>query len=284
MKVVLGFSDRKENLKRVVLQNDAVIGRGQDCNLRIASRAVSRRHCQIRLTDDEVLVTDLNSSTGTIVNGHRLDPDVEYAIEPDSELRVGPLMFHVGFRVDRQPAGDQDDPGSTARADVPGSAALDQPTVVGNEFDETIDGPDISLPTAPAAVTSDKSGLVGDFSASSVFNDAMEDEDIFDEATGHFDQLSFEHALAIADVEPATEIEQARIDQTDGTPDDVIMEADSPVESGAVIDAPVADAVNLEIEAVNAEIETVTDCSAGMAADVTDRKDEFDDFLRNLRE
>ena len=49
-----------------------VIGRAPECSLRAGSDAISRRHCEIRLTRAEVSILDLNSRNGTYVNGKRL--------------------------------------------------------------------------------------------------------------------------------------------------------------------------------------------------------------------
>ena len=45
-----------------------VIGRAADCDLRIDSPIVSRRHCELIVEDDKVRVHDLESSNGTYVN------------------------------------------------------------------------------------------------------------------------------------------------------------------------------------------------------------------------
>lgn len=48
-----------------------VVGRGADTGLRLDSRFVSRRHCQIVTTAEQTTIEDLGSANGIFVNGHR---------------------------------------------------------------------------------------------------------------------------------------------------------------------------------------------------------------------
>lgn len=97
------------------------VGRQQDCQLRIASSQVSRKHCQIFEKKGLLLVKDLGSSNGTLVNGKRIED--QRVLEPGDELTVG----SVKFRVERQddtvlipgsvpPAAPATKPGDTAIA------------------------------------------------------------------------------------------------------------------------------------------------------------------------
>jgi len=49
-----------------------LVGRGDDCDLRIDHKSVSKRHCVLVRTDGLVLVRDLGSTNGTRVNGLRV--------------------------------------------------------------------------------------------------------------------------------------------------------------------------------------------------------------------
>lgn len=70
-----------------------VIGRGEGCHLRAQSDAVSRRHCVIVTSENEVVVRDLNSRNGTLVNEQRIAE--ETVLLSGDNLRVGPLEFEV---------------------------------------------------------------------------------------------------------------------------------------------------------------------------------------------
>jgi pSer/pThr/pTyr-binding forkhead associated (FHA) protein len=70
-----------------------LIGRGDECHLKPQSDAISRRHCVIITTENEVVVRDLNSRNGTFVNDDRV---AEEAVLLNGDiLRVGPLQFEM---------------------------------------------------------------------------------------------------------------------------------------------------------------------------------------------
>jgi predicted component of type VI protein secretion system len=86
-----------------------LIGRGDDCHLRPQSDAISRRHCVIITTDNEVVVRDLNSRNGTFVNGERVGE--ESVLLTGDILRVGPLEFemqieHTAAKIKRPKVSD----------------------------------------------------------------------------------------------------------------------------------------------------------------------------------
>ncbi|MCL2787107.1 MAG: DUF3662 and FHA domain-containing protein [Micrococcales bacterium] len=49
-----------------------VIGRGSDADIIVEDTGVSRRHLEIRLTPDGAVATDLGSTNGSFVEGHRI--------------------------------------------------------------------------------------------------------------------------------------------------------------------------------------------------------------------
>lgn len=97
MTVTLEVLNTNANVRRVELTRSAVIGRGRDCGLRVASHRVSRRHCEIMIDKDAIRVRDLQSKNGTFVNDKPLIPGVVFEIDPDDELRLGSVRFRVMF-------------------------------------------------------------------------------------------------------------------------------------------------------------------------------------------
>lgn len=69
------------------------VGRQQDCQLRIASSQVSRKHCQIFEKKGLLLVKDLGSANGTLVNGKKIAD--QRVLEPGDELTVGAVKFRI---------------------------------------------------------------------------------------------------------------------------------------------------------------------------------------------
>lgn len=103
MIVRLFVSNDKANVKKVVLRSDTIIGRAPECNLRIASPDVSRKHCSISLLNPgQVLVRDLGSSNGTFVNGARIDSQVDVPVPSGAVLEVGNVRFTVNYDAPAQ--------------------------------------------------------------------------------------------------------------------------------------------------------------------------------------
>ena len=69
-----------------------VIGRARDAGIYLADSLVSRSHAQIIRRHGALVVEDLNSENGTLVNG---EPIVQYALQPGDIIRVGLSEFLV---------------------------------------------------------------------------------------------------------------------------------------------------------------------------------------------
>ncbi len=90
LKILMGSNAGKE-IK--IPTPKCVIGRGDDCHLKPQSDAISRRHCEIVTSDTEVVVRDLGSRNGTLVNGNRIEE--ETVLLTGDVLKVGPLEFEM---------------------------------------------------------------------------------------------------------------------------------------------------------------------------------------------
>lgn len=68
-----------------------VIGRDPLCHLRPHSNLVSRRHCAIACWGERVLVRDLKSANGTLLNNEKITQQIE--VQNGDVLGVGDLTF-----------------------------------------------------------------------------------------------------------------------------------------------------------------------------------------------
>jgi pSer/pThr/pTyr-binding forkhead associated (FHA) protein len=75
-----------------ITKSETLIGRGEDCDLRVPLASVSRRHTRLSLQDDELAVEDLGSSNGTYVNNQRV---TEEKLKAGDRLVIGPVVFTV---------------------------------------------------------------------------------------------------------------------------------------------------------------------------------------------
>lgn len=76
-----------------------IIGRDEAARLRIPLPSVSRKHCELSIDDEELVVKDLGSANGTYVNGARVK---DRELSPGDLLTVGGVVFVV--RIDGYPA------------------------------------------------------------------------------------------------------------------------------------------------------------------------------------
>jgi pSer/pThr/pTyr-binding forkhead associated (FHA) protein len=79
-----------------VRQWPVTIGRGDEADLPIADRWVSRRHCEIFERDGSLVVRDLGSRHGTEVNGERI---AEQPLWPGDRIRIGLTTVVARYEV-----------------------------------------------------------------------------------------------------------------------------------------------------------------------------------------
>jgi pSer/pThr/pTyr-binding forkhead associated (FHA) protein len=74
-------------------RGEFVFGRGPECHVRPNSPSVSRQHCLLRVTAEGVLIRDLASTNGTLVNGTRLVG--ERPLTDGDLVQLGPLVLQL---------------------------------------------------------------------------------------------------------------------------------------------------------------------------------------------
>lgn len=124
----------------IALQRPVVlIGRHVDCDIRIESAKISRRHCCVAIAYDRVILRDLGSRNGIRVNGRMVE---EVRLQAGDEVAIGPILF----RFEGQPAlpVGPATPGSSPRPKPAASPAAGRPgTPHGNGW--SLDDSDLDL-------------------------------------------------------------------------------------------------------------------------------------------
>jgi pSer/pThr/pTyr-binding forkhead associated (FHA) protein len=94
-----------------------LIGRDAQCHLRPTSAWVSKRHCAVLIEGDKVLIRDLDSTNGTLVNAKPVQGVRE--LQDGDKLKVGPLEFRIALVTEpaiKEPTPAPASPGSIDEA------------------------------------------------------------------------------------------------------------------------------------------------------------------------
>src|SRR5918911_1485325 len=84
-----------------IIKDMTLVGRKEDCDLRLDHKSVSKMHCVIVKTDGLLLLRDLGSTNGTRVNGQRVR---RAALLPNDQLSVANYKFRVFLGPDEPAA------------------------------------------------------------------------------------------------------------------------------------------------------------------------------------
>jgi len=104
-----------------VVKDLTLVGRKEDCDLRLDHKSVSKLHCVIVKTDGLLLLRDLGSTNGTRVNGQRIR---RAALLPNDQLTIAGYGFQVQIGNSELPAVAADqrtqnlEPGEIARLEA----------------------------------------------------------------------------------------------------------------------------------------------------------------------
>src|SRR6058998_3629298 len=77
-----------------------LVGRKEDCDLRLDHKSVSKLHCVLVKTDGLLFLRDLGSTNGTRVNGTRVR---RAALLPNDQVTIASFKFRVHFGPDDAP-------------------------------------------------------------------------------------------------------------------------------------------------------------------------------------
>lgn len=79
--------------------NPFVVGRDEECNLKLLPDYISRRHAEIRTKDTGLFLRDLRSKNGTFINERRISEEVR--LEHRDDIRFGSLKFQIVMKDQR---------------------------------------------------------------------------------------------------------------------------------------------------------------------------------------
>jgi DNA-binding CsgD family transcriptional regulator len=74
-----------------------IVGRSQDCNLSLLSKTVSRKHAEIYVKGNSLVLHDLESTNGTFINNVRLKDRAD--LENGDKINFGDVSFKILFNA-----------------------------------------------------------------------------------------------------------------------------------------------------------------------------------------
>ena len=94
MEVTLLIETGPDKGRKITLPKQAVVlGKSAECDIKVPSTIVSRRHCRISVEKDFVVLRDLRSKNGTFLNDRKVEEDVFLA--SGDKIRLGQVVFTV---------------------------------------------------------------------------------------------------------------------------------------------------------------------------------------------
>jgi predicted component of type VI protein secretion system len=244
------------------------IGRGETCHLRPNSEQVSREHAEFTISNDSVIVRDLGSRNGTLVNGKALTTE-PHRLKDRDLVQVGPLTFAVSILDAPAPAA------APAKAAAPPPKAKAAPEdVSGDEIDAWLLG-------AGAAADQPTAVYGGDTITITAFKDAS--------AAAPKPPPSAsddEYERQPADVEEAAPAEDVLDEELGAGEADEIETADEEEDEEAVEDIPeeFIDESNPFYAAKKAQKEQAKGQASAAKSAYKDTSDAASDILRRLME
>ena len=89
----LHVCDRKGELLRAFAIGDSseiIIGRDEHCDVRIRSTSISREHCAVEPEGTGLILRDLDSKAGTLMDGRRI---TRVEVRDGLQVTVGPAVL-----------------------------------------------------------------------------------------------------------------------------------------------------------------------------------------------
>jgi pSer/pThr/pTyr-binding forkhead associated (FHA) protein/outer membrane protein assembly factor BamB len=89
--------ERSQNLEgEISIEGETIIGRGEEATIQLEDQRASREHCKIVLVENNFVLTDLESSNGTYVNGEKV---TEKPLENGDKIQIGDAVFEFQMEI-----------------------------------------------------------------------------------------------------------------------------------------------------------------------------------------
>lgn len=119
--------DATNSIDHELPEGKTLVGRGADCDIRVLSSSVSRKHGVFEIAGGELTFSDLGSSNGSFVNGQPVKTAV--ALRPGDEVLMGDFRFTVTHDEPSAAAGGGGDDEDATQLAAPGGGEGEIPAM-----------------------------------------------------------------------------------------------------------------------------------------------------------
>ena len=144
--IVRRSADGDDQHRTKITKDVTTVGRRPDNDICLSHNTVSGRHARLEVTDNGLFLTDLDSTNGTLLNGHKVTQPIE--LSDGDVVHFGRVMFLIEEQV-KPKLSLSDISNKTFVSDIPEDAVLYQ------GFDRLINQPDIDPYFQPVVNLSD---------------------------------------------------------------------------------------------------------------------------------
>ncbi|MEO0107398.1 MAG: ATPase, T2SS/T4P/T4SS family [candidate division WOR-3 bacterium] len=91
----LVIKDTRNNEEKIfAIENPPIIlGRAANCTVPLMDNDISRRHCEIGISDGKIYVKDLNSTNFTFLNDKKIEPEKKVFFEKGDVIKIGSFLI-----------------------------------------------------------------------------------------------------------------------------------------------------------------------------------------------
>jgi len=173
--VLVMFRADGERRSFSIVRDMTVVGRREDCDLRIPLGEVSRKHCRLIKESDSLRLEDLGSSNGTFHNGQRVR---EATLAAGDTIQVGPVTFMI--QIDGVPSDEEMQPAIGGEEGAAAQAPADFPPVDEPAHEGAADGATVDTPAAGGSEADIDFDLPADHAQPAVDAPSAEGEEAID--------------------------------------------------------------------------------------------------------
>lgn len=97
--VLLYFRQGDESWQEFILEEgESIVGRGEECELKIDDKEISRNHLKLLKSGDDVWVMDMNSENGTRLDGVHIQASRHVSVRVGQEIQIGHVVLKIQIR------------------------------------------------------------------------------------------------------------------------------------------------------------------------------------------